>query len=378
MIEVSMSSNPGSKFSRLISFSILLFIASLPSIAQSNECNKLGAWLWRIEQTGFTTYDKLADSLNHIGVKRVYIKVADGRLDTIAWPTIVNRNIIASFHNRDMEVYAWSYNYPGNNKAQAEALTTAISTGYDGYVIDIEMEFDGETDILEDLVSAFYDSKMEAITEGFIDNTFTLGVTTWGNPSDHNFRIDIMDPYVDAYFPQTYIEVWGESYLENPAFWVEVGNREYRELGATKPIHHIISTEYNIIEAEQLNAFIQYAGPETSIWRIPGGATTFAIWQDWVLVDWDHDFCELTNTDQLIVQEVVVYPNPASKKLYLKSNNNESSIQWQVVDIFGHIVLSGENQLQLTWINIESLNPGFYNIIVSQGVSTINQRFIKQ
>ena len=356
---------------------IIITIFSVHTHAQDDACNHLGVWLWRMEQTGFDSYENLADSLDNIGVKRIYVKVADGRLDTTAWPTIVNQDIITAFHNRDMEVYAWSYNYPGNDEAQAQALTTAISTGYDGYVIDIEMEFDNETVILENLVSAFYDQKDIAIADGLIDSSFTLGVTTWGNPADHNFRIDIMDPYVDAYFPQTYLEVWGESYLDNPAYWVEVGNREYRSLGATKPIHHIISTEYNIINADQLNTFIGYAGGQTSIWRIPGGATTFAIWQDWVLVDWDMDFCELTSVDDEVENLMALYPNPVSDRLHLLTpDNSSSSYQYQIVDLIGNVILEGSTDTTRS-IDVQSLITGHYNLFIYDDDARINKRFVK-
>jgi hypothetical protein len=355
---------------------IFITLVTMYSYAQEDACNHLGVWLWRMEHTGFDSYEKLADSLHNMGVKRIYVKVADGRPDTTAWPTLVNKNIITTFHDRSMEVYAWSYNYPGNDGAQAQALTKAISTGYDGYVIDIEMQFDNETILLENLVSAFYDQKNIALVNDIIDSTFTLGVTTWGNPADHNFRIDIMDPYVDAYFPQTYLEVWGESYLDNPAYWVEVGNREYRDLGATKPIHHIISTEYNIINADQLNAFIGYAGGQTSIWRIPGGATTFAIWQDWVLVDWDKDFCELTSADDAYSNELMLYPNPVIDILHLTVPDSTLQLQYQVVDILGHIILKGTSNISRT-IDVTSLNSGYYNILISHGDKRSNRRVIK-
>jgi len=355
---------------------IYFSISSIVIIAQSNDCNKLGAWLWRLEQTGIPSYEELADSLYKVGIKRIYIKVADGQLDTLSWPAIIDTGVISSFHNRDMEVYAWSYNYPGNNERQAEALYTAINTGYDGYIVDIEMEFDNESIILENLVSAFADQKQLAISENLIDSSFVFGVSTWGNPAIHNFRIDILDRYVDAYFPQTYLEVWGESYLDNPAYWVEVGNREYRELGATKPIHHIISTEYNIISADQLNAFMTYAGPETSIWRIPGGSTTYAIWQDWVLVDWDYEFCELTETHEEQDYKVSLYPNPVSNSLQVKISKTNTSFHYHIVDMLGREVLNGISDSSNP-INVQNLEVGFYGIVILLGEQKFSNRFIK-
>jgi len=46
---------------------------------------------------------------------------------------------------------------------------------------------------------------------------------------------------------------------------------------------------------EELNRFMKAAGPEFSIWRIPGGGTPSEIWKDWNGVEWDFNFCELTD-----------------------------------------------------------------------------------
>jgi hypothetical protein len=57
-------------------------------------------------------------------------------------------------------------------------------------------------------------------------------------------------------------------------------------LGATKPIHHIVSTETGDISPAQIEAFLAASGPETSVWRVPGGGTPTSIWDDWAAVDW--------------------------------------------------------------------------------------------
>lgn len=121
----------------------------------------------------------------------------------------------------------------------------------------------------------------------FINNSWPVYVTTWGNPKDHNMHIEIIDKYVDGHMPQTYLEVWGESYMNEPAKWVKIGTCEYRELGAKKPIHHIVSTEYNKITAEQINIFFKWSGKESSIWRVPGTETPLSIWNTWEDVNWD-------------------------------------------------------------------------------------------
>jgi hypothetical protein len=78
-----------------------------------------------------------------------------------------------------------------------------------------------------------------------------------GQPQRHGMRVDIINRYVDAYMPQTYVEVWGSSYMANAAQWVNAGTQEYRDLGATKPIHPIVSDEQNVITATQINSFLR-------------------------------------------------------------------------------------------------------------------------
>lgn len=245
--------------------------------------NALGVWLWYIEGTGYT-HSQLARKLSALGVKRIYIKVAD---DTDLWPEASDASVTAAYHAEGIEAWAWSYNYPGASSTQAKALTEAASSGYDGYVLDLEVEFDGQAATLESLLGAFSDARDAAIRTGTISGDWELRATTWGNPTDHAFRVDILDRYVDAHMPQTYVEVWGGSYLANLEDWIQAGTCEYRDLGATKPIHHIVSSEYDDITAGELNRFIYTSGAETSIWRVPGTETPLSIWSDWESVDWN-------------------------------------------------------------------------------------------
>jgi hypothetical protein len=251
--------------------------------------NHLGIWLWDFNGTGFADHAKLADRLANMGVKRIYVKVADGGYNNAQWPEVDDADLVAAYEGRGLEVWAWAYNYPGNVQAQADALYHAAAAGYDGFVSDVEIEFDGKSTELHALFSALDGARDRAISDGLSDN-FKLYATTWGNPEDHGMRVDIIDQYVDAHMPQTYLEVWGPSYMAQAAFWVEAGTQEYRSLGAIKPVHHIISAEHDTITAAQLDAAIAASGGETSIWRIPGNGTSQAIWKDLEAVDWDVSF----------------------------------------------------------------------------------------
>lgn len=259
-------------------------------LASRNINNKLGMWLWYLEGTTYTSHGALADKLKLLDVKRIYVKVADGGYNPTAWPEVDNAALVSAYKSRGIEVWAWAYNYPGNEVNQAKALYQAAKAGYQGFVTDIEIEFDRTTTTLESLMAEFVRQKNAAVTAGYATSAFKFYCTTWGNPKDHGMRVDLIDKYVDAHMPQTYVEVWGSTYMANAAQWVSAGTQEYRSLGAVKPIHHIVSAEKDIITATQINSFINASGGETSVWRIPGGGTSLNIWNTLAGVNWGADF----------------------------------------------------------------------------------------
>ncbi len=357
-------------------FLAILFLTVLyPATYAQNNCHKLGVWLWHLEGTAFSTHEALSDALHELGVQRIYVKVADGRIDSVRWPELIDEDLIQAYKKNDLEVWAWSYNYPGNEAKQGEALHRAAKNGYDGFIVDIEMEFDGDSENLNALLEAFERNKRNAIANGYANDDFVLGVTTWGNPADHNYRIDIIDNYVDAYFPQTYIENWGASYLEDPFLWIEIGNREYKELGATKPIHHIVSTEKNIINADQLNNFLSYAGPQSSIWRIPGSGTPLEIWDDWEEVNWKSMFCETTSTKNNSFENLKLYPNPTRRVLKFSNLEPSLTLNYEIRNLSHQVVLSGV--ISASEINVDNLISGFYTLTIIDNTQKTHFKFVK-
>ena len=262
--------------------------SAIPSASQdatTTPSNKLGAWLFLIENTGLT-HAQLADRLKVIGIKRIFIKIADGSTNCVWFPDACSSVTTDIYKSRGIEPWAWSYNYPGNVTTQAAALTLAAQYGYLGFVLDIEKEFDGLVKPLDDLMKAFSTARAAARTNGLIKGNWYLTATTWGNPKDHAMRVDIIDQYVDAHMPQTYLEIWGASYLAQTKKWIEVGNCEYRALGAKKPIWHIASGEKATTSATKQNEFFKIAGPNASIWVVPGGPVPMSEWNTWSAMDW--------------------------------------------------------------------------------------------
>ena len=253
--------------------------------------NKYGAWLFYAEGLG-KTHTQIADQLKAQGVKRIYIKIADGASACSLFPDACLTSTTDIYRARGIEPWAWAYNRPNNNAAQADALFQAARFGYVGFVTDIEVEFNGQTTTLDSLFQAFQAARDRAKAAGYIAGaatTFPIGATSWGNPKYHGMRVDIIDKYVDFHMPQTYVEVWGPTYMADPKRWVEATNCEYRSMGANKPIWNIVSTETDQITGAQLETFMRAAGPNASIWRIPGGGTPTSIWADWAGIDWNRN-----------------------------------------------------------------------------------------
>ncbi len=253
----------------------------------SGELGGYGMWLWYIEGTGHT-HSELARRLAGLGVKRVYIKVADGAASCESWPELCDTSVPAAYVAEGVEPWAWAYNYPGNEYSQADALYYSAKAGYRGFVSDIEIEFDGLSTGLESLMSEMVQARKDAISDQHISelSAFPFHVTTWGNPIDHNMRVDIIDRYVDAHMPQTYLEVWGSTTMANAEYYTCLGTSEYRKLGAQKPVHHIVSMEHNTISPATVNEVFRAAGAGASVWRVPGTETPLSIWDDLEELEW--------------------------------------------------------------------------------------------
>ena len=257
-------------------------------LEKTEATNALGIWLWYIEGTGYSSHSALAQDLAAMGVKRVYIKVADGSMSSSAWPEVTDVSVPQAYKAYGIEPWAWSYNYPGNDDAQSDALYYAAKTGYVGYALDIEVEFDGQITALHNIMQAFTQARTDARAAGYASSSFKIYCTSWGNPQDHNMHVEVIDQYVDAHMPQTYVEHWGSSYMNNITATINAGNTEYRSMGCTKPIHHIVSDELDVLTATQINEFIQASGIETSVWRVPGGDVSMNVWNTLEAVNWNY------------------------------------------------------------------------------------------
>ena len=335
-----------------------------PDTARPNIAyNHFGAWIWKIDYTNLS-HTQLADKLKALGVKRVYIKVSDGRHEASKFPELNNKHTVEIYKNRGLEVWAWSYNYPDNEAEQATVLTRAAKTGYAGYVLDLEIEFDDKPAALKKLLVAFDQAKKSAVKQGFTNSDFKLYCTTWGNPGVHRMSVSTIDKYVDAHMPQTYLEEWNYG-LKDPAAVIRKVNAEYRRMGASKPIHHIASLQRGTLQARQLNEFFVASGAETSLWRVPGHGISMRFWETWGKLDWNYRFENLhdvvkppkdtlrnitlapvapelpkiTKPVRPVLTEFTVFPNPFGNQITVRCNRVvEKDFFIQISDGLGQVV----------------------------------------
>lgn len=230
-----------------------------------------GIWLFVFADSQFSSHGDLAQKVASLGVRRIFIKIAEG--SNLSLFSDQNTAAVAhEYSTRGVEPWAWSYNYPGSEVQQAEALTHAVRNDFKGFVLDIEKEFDNNREGLRRLLQAFSARRPAGAT-------FPMGATTWGNPTDHHMAIDVMDSFVDFHMPQTYLEAWGGKYMCEPEKWIDAGNDEYRAMGATKPVLHILNAEKGVITTDTVNRFLAHAGTGSSLFRIPGGCVPMSNWK---------------------------------------------------------------------------------------------------
>jgi len=356
-------------------FLLVLFCYVSTALAQDESCNALGVWLWRFENTGQPSHTNLARSLSSVGAKRIYVKVADGAFNADSWPTSVDETLIQDYLDEDIVPWAWSYNYQGNYAAQAKALYIAAQTGYRGFVVDIEIEFNGESEELDKLMQAFFIEKQRAINDGHADVDFKLYVTTWGNPILHNYRIDIIDKYVDGFLPQTYIEEWAGDHLTMIENCIEESKLEYEALGATKPLHNIVSTAQQILSADEITHFFELSGPEASIWRVPGGGVSQDIWTRWYDVDWDINFCNPVSINDASKSSISLFPNPVSDYLQIHSEGGYPIDRLEIYRQDGSLIKLVDSDAKA--INVQDLATGMYHLVLYNQGATIHKRFVK-
>ncbi len=79
-------------------------------------------------------------------------------------------------------------------------------------------------------------------------------------------------------------------------------------------------------------------------------------------------------------KDMIVYPNPATDRIYLLYKNTETNpVKIHVKDLQGRIILRLNFDTNPMAVNLNTLNPGFYTVaILFDNRQTINKKIVKQ
>ncbi len=221
--------------------------------------NHQGVWIWVLE-------DIRLDYLKQLkicNVKRVYLKVFDGKTNPMFWEFQCKGNIIQEFKNDNIQVFGWGYHYGTSDVSkQVKAVQQALDCGLDGYIVDMEVEVE--------------DSKTHANVDKLLAELKPLvpagafGYTSFGHPEFHpNVPWKTLDKYCDLAMPQIYFEKF--TFGRNNEDEVQKCLQAHKNLGLTKETLPIWGSESNAAQPASRGELQGYLDRFTgsSIWRVP-------------------------------------------------------------------------------------------------------------
>ena len=102
-----------------------------------------------------------------------------------------------------------------------------------------------------------------------------------------------------------------------------------------------------------------------------------------VLDDLRFEYKGPLSIDDHILNEALIYPNPANNEITIESTTNLSTAKISIIDVSGRLVMNtNENITNITdtkiKINITSLTQGIYFLNIKSGTNTIVKRIVKK
>ena len=221
--------------------------------------NPHGVWIWNLARIGNNYLEKLRE----VKVKRVYLKVFDGKSNPMFWSHQCSTDIVQKFQDQEIQVFGWGYHYGTSNiDEQATAVKQALDCGLDGYILDLEVEVENRSrhPNVENLLIQL----RPLIPRG------ALGYTSFGHPGFHpNVPWKILDQHCDIALPQIYFEKFGFRATNEDE--VQDCLKSHESMGLTKPILPIWGSESDSsrpAKASELQTYLNRF-PGSSIWRLP-------------------------------------------------------------------------------------------------------------
>lgn len=228
-----------------------------------------GVWIWVLSDIRSDYLDKLVERK----VKRVYLKVFDGRSRNMFWGFQCSPDLIRQFNERGIEVYGWGYHYGTPDVAeQGAAVKQALDCGLRGYILDVEAE-------VKDRSTHPHLKKLLQELRPFVP-AGALGYTSFGHPGLHpEVPWQMLDLLCDLAFPQIYFEKFRFGATNEDE--VQDCLHAHKNLGLTKPILPIWGSESdsaNPASAGELQLYLSRF-PGSSVWRIPKAGERGEAWQ---------------------------------------------------------------------------------------------------
>lgn len=255
-------------------------------VTDLNRGNHLGVWSEGLSGTGLDSHAELAERLATHGIKRLYLKVAEGSADCDLWPDNCDPEVPAAYHAEGVEVWAYGVARPSDPEIQALALTLAADVGYDGYVIHLGADWSGQTDGLTYLLQAFRMEYDESIEADRVPDAWPLWVSVPGDAPSTDFALDTLSTYVTGYLPRVYGAEGGVDVTTDPQGAIEAVRCAFRDAGVTLPMHVVGDSTSGELSAAESDTFLTTAGEEGSLWKVPDETDRANVWATWSEVDW--------------------------------------------------------------------------------------------
>ena len=172
-----------------------------------------GAWIWYFNRCEGGDVDKIIKRAKANNLDWIALKLVSGTRD---WNTgssrlRANPSIIREFQDENIKVIGWGYHYGTNPiygttaQREAEAVLRAFELGIDGYIYDVEQEFEDGPD---PITSA---STMTQFVRERTQGAF-LAYSPQAIPTFHlRFPYEIFEQETDATMPMLYWGAFGKS-----------------------------------------------------------------------------------------------------------------------------------------------------------------------
>jgi hypothetical protein len=116
-------------------------LLALPSSAPAKTAfDEDGMWIWYVNDSSGGSPSAIAERAREHGVGTVFVKSGDGR----SYWSQFSSSLIRSLKSRGLNVCAWQYVYGDYPKDEASVAAHAIDKGADCFVIDAEVQYEGE------------------------------------------------------------------------------------------------------------------------------------------------------------------------------------------------------------------------------------------